>query len=73
MDTYHRWMQSVIPATMAGLPALSMPAGFSAAGMPAGIQVIGALQHDFEVLQLGHAYDMASQYSRVLSPLLKGA
>jgi amidase len=73
MDTYHRWMQSVIPATMAGLPALSMPAGFSAAGMPAGIQVIGPLQHDFEVLQLGHAYDMASQYSRVLSPLLKGA
>lgn len=72
MDTYHRWMQSVIPATMAGLPALSMPAGFSAAGMPAGIQVIGALQHDLEVLQLGHAYDSASQYSRVQSPLLKG-
>jgi amidase len=71
MDTYHRWMQSVIPATMAGLPALSMPAGFSATGMPAGIQVMGPLQHDFEVLQLGHAYDMASQYSRVLSPLLK--
>lgn len=72
MDTYHRWMQSVIPATMAGLPALSMPAGFSATGMPAGIQVIGPLQYDFEVLQLGHAYDMASQYSQVISPLLKG-
>ena len=71
MDTYHRWMQSVIPATMAGLPALSMPAGFSTTGMPAGIQVIGPLQHDFEVLQLGHAYDLASQYSRVLSPLLQ--
>ena len=72
MDTYHRWMQSVVPATMAGLPALSMPAGFSASGMPAGIQVIGPLQHDLEVLQLGHAFDMASQYSRVLSPLLQG-
>ena len=70
MDTYHRWMQSVIPATMAGLPALSVPAGFSATGMPAGLQIIGPLQHDLEVLQLGHAYDLASQYGRVLSPLL---
>ncbi|MGN5476147.1 amidase family protein [Cupriavidus basilensis] len=28
MDTYHRWMQAVVPATMAGLPALAAPAGF---------------------------------------------
>lgn len=71
MDTYHRWMQSVIPATMAGLPALSAPAGFSKTGLPAGIQIIGPLQADLEVLQLGHAYDLASQYSRVQSPLLQ--
>lgn len=71
MDTYHHWMQSVIPATMAGLPALSVPAGFSKAGLPAGIQIIGPLQADLEVLQLGHAYDLASQYARTLSPLLK--
>ncbi len=64
-------MQSVIPATMAGLPALSVPAGFSKAGLPAGIQIIGPLQADLEVLQLGHAYDLASQYARTLSPLLK--
>ncbi|MDO9023356.1 amidase [Zwartia sp.] len=70
MDTYHRWMQSVIPATMAGLPALSAPAGFSQTGLPAGIQIIGPLQADLEVLQLGHAYDLASHYGRKLSPLL---
>lgn len=73
MDTYHRWMQSVIPATMAGLPALSAPAGFGKNGLPAGIQLIGPLQADLEVLQLGHAYDLASQYARTLSPLLKRA
>jgi amidase len=70
MDTYHRWMQSVIPVTMTGLPTLGAPAGFGAAGLPAGIQIIGPTQSDFSVLQVGHAYDLASQYSRVQSPLL---
>ena len=37
MDTYHRWMEVTLYATFAGLPALSVPAGFTptAAG-PAG-------------------------------------
>ena len=30
MDTYHRWMESTIYATFAGLPAISVPAGFDA-------------------------------------------
>lgn len=70
MDTYHRWMQSVIPVTMTGLPTLGAPAGFSAAGLPAGIQIIGPTQTDFSVLQVGHAYDLASQHSLKQSPLL---
>jgi amidase len=71
MDTYHRWMQSVIPATMAGLPALAAPAGFTNNGLPAGLQIIGRLQSDMSVLQLGHAYDLASGYSRIRSRLLQ--
>jgi amidase len=70
MDTYHRWMESVVAATMAGLPTLAAPAGFSPAGLPVGIQIIGPLQADFAVLQMGHAYDLASRYSAVRSPLL---
>ncbi|QNP48330.1 amidase [Diaphorobacter aerolatus] len=70
MDTYHRWMQTVIGATMAGLPALSVPAGLDARGRPAGLQIIGRAQDDFGVLQLGHAYDLASGASKVRSPLL---
>ena len=30
MDTYHRWMEVVIIATFAGLPCISVPAGFNA-------------------------------------------
>ena len=70
MDTYHRWMQAVVPATMAGLPALAAPAGFGAQGLPAGLQIIGPVQADLAVLQIGHAYDQASGHARVASPLL---
>ena len=70
MDTYHRWMQAVVPATMAGLPALAAPAGFGPAGLPAGLQIIGPAQSDLQVLQIGHAYDLAGGFSRVRSPLL---
>ncbi|MFC4520789.1 amidase [Cupriavidus pinatubonensis] len=70
MDTYHRWMQAVVAATMAGLPALAAPAGFGRGGLPAGIQIIGPAQADAEVLQLGHAYDRAGGFSRVRSPWL---
>ncbi len=71
MDTYHRWMQAVVPATMAGLPALAAPAGFGPQGLPAGIQIIGPAQADAAVLQLGHAYDQAGGFSRVRSPWLE--
>ena len=71
MDTYHRWMQSVIPATMAGLPTLAAPAGFGANGLPVGLQIIGPTQSDMSVLQLGHAYDLASGYSKIRSALLQ--
>jgi amidase len=70
MDTYHRWMQAVVPATMAGLPALAAPAGFGPGGLPAGIQIIGPAQADWAVLQIGHAYDQTSGHARVASPLL---
>jgi amidase len=70
MDTYHRWMEVVVPATMAGLPALAVPAGFGATGLPAGLQILGPTQADWSVLQIGHAYDQASAHSRVRSPLL---
>ena len=60
MDTYHRWMEVVIYATLAGLPAISVPAGFGANGLPMGLQLIGKPQGDMALLQLAHAYEMAN-------------
>ena len=41
MDTYHRWMEVVVPASLAGLPVLGMPAGLGEQGLPGGLQLIG--------------------------------
>jgi amidase len=60
MDTYHRWMEVVIYATFAGLPCISVPAGFNVDGLPMGLQIIGRPQADFSVLRLGHAYEQAA-------------
>ena len=57
MDTYHRWMEVVIYATLAGLPALSVPVGFNDAGLPMGMQLIGPPLGDLAVLNAAAAYE----------------
>ncbi|MBP1182286.1 amidase [Methylobacterium sp. PvR107] len=71
MDTYHRWMQTVIPVTMAGLPSLDVPAGFGEAGLPTGIQIVGPNHGELACLQLGTAYDAASNWVRRYPPPLQ--
>ena len=60
MDTYHRWMEVVIPATMSGCPAISVPVGFGGNGLPMGMQIVGRNRGELAVLQLAHAYDEAT-------------
>ena len=62
MDTYHRWMEVVIPASLIGLPAVSVPAGFGAGGLPMGLQVIGRHGDDLGVLQLAEAWHQATHW-----------
>jgi amidase len=57
MDTYHRWMEVVIYATLAGLPAISVPVGFNAAGLPMGMQLIGAPLAERALLNAAAAYE----------------
>jgi amidase len=59
MDTYHRWMEVVVPASLAGLPAIGMPAGRNAAGLPGGVQLIGPRGADAKVLALAARYGAA--------------
>ena len=70
MDTYHRWMEVVIPASLLGLPALSVPVGFGDNGLPMGMQLVGASRNDAGILQLGQAYHAATQWPSKMPPKL---
>ncbi|GAB3677495.1 amidase [Salinisphaera aquimarina] len=60
MDTYHRWMEVVIGASLAGVPAMNVPAGFDARGRAMGVQLIGPHRADLAVLRLAAAYEQAA-------------
>lgn len=60
MDTYHRWMEVVVPGSLSGGPVISLPAGFNANGLPMGLQLIGRPRDDLGVLQLAHAFEQAA-------------
>lgn len=70
MDTYHRWMEVVIGGTLAGLPVASVPAGFDERGLPMGLQVMGRPRADLDVLQLAHAWQLATPFAASTPALL---
>ncbi len=70
MDTYHRWMEVVIGPTLAGLPVLALPAGFHQ-GVPFGLQLIGKPQGEFELLQMGFAWEQVTPFAKEKPTLLK--
>ncbi|HWX03824.1 amidase [Collimonas sp.] len=72
MDTYHRWMEVVIAASLTGSPAVSVPLGFGAQGLPMGLQIIGRRGADLAVLQLAYAYEQATQWVQRRPPPLLG-
>ncbi|HYN16082.1 MAG TPA: amidase [Terriglobales bacterium] len=74
MDTYHRWMEVVVLASMLGFPVVNVPVGFSRDGLPMGMQIIGRRHADFAVLQLAHGYEQSTRWLRDYpSPLLSRA
>ena len=68
MDTYHRWMEVVIPGTLSGCPVVNVPAGFNERGQPMGLQIIGRRYQDFETLQIAYAYEQATRWNLDITP-----
>ena len=52
-----------VPANLAGLPALSVPAGLSADGLPLGLQLIGRAFDEATVLRVGEVIEKAAQFT----------
>ena len=71
MDTYHRWMEVTIGGTLAGLPVVSLPAGFDEDGRAMGIQFIGPMGADQKVLEFAMAYETVTQHLHQRPKLLE--
>lgn len=44
-----------VPVSLAGLPAISVPAGLSASGLPIGVQLMGPMKSDADLLALARS------------------
>jgi aspartyl-tRNA(Asn)/glutamyl-tRNA(Gln) amidotransferase subunit A len=52
-----------VPADLAGLPAISVPAGLSADGLPLGLQIIGRAFDEGMVLRVGDIIEKAAAFT----------
>jgi amidase len=60
METYITWMKSTYYLSIVGNPAISVPCAFSESGLPIGIQIVGRHNDDWGLLQLGYAFEQAT-------------
>ncbi len=51
-----------LPASLAGLPGMSVPAGFGEGGMPVGLQLIGNYFDEASLLHAAHALQQATDF-----------
>lgn len=69
MDTYHRWMEVVVPASLIGLPAICVPVGFGGPDeLPMGLQLIGPRGSDAKLLQLAERWHQATNWPSIRPP-----
>jgi aspartyl-tRNA(Asn)/glutamyl-tRNA(Gln) amidotransferase subunit A len=51
-----------LPGSLAGLPGMSIPAGFGDGGMPVGLQLLGNYFQEAELLRTAHAFQQATNW-----------
>jgi len=57
-----------LPASLAGLPGMSMPCGFGEGGMPVGLQLIGNYFDEARLLHAAHALQQATDFHTRVPP-----
>jgi aspartyl-tRNA(Asn)/glutamyl-tRNA(Gln) amidotransferase subunit A len=57
-----------LPASLAGLPAMSLPAGTGEGGMPVGLQLVGDYFQEAALLHAAHAFQQATDWHASLPP-----
>lgn len=56
-----------VPASLAGLPGMSVPAGLSTNGLPLGLQIIGKPWDEAGILNVGQAIEKAANFTAMPS------
>ena len=51
-----------LPASLAGLPGVSLPCGFDAGGLPVGLQLVGPAFAEARLLGIGHAFQQDTDW-----------
>ncbi len=51
-----------IPASLAGIPAMSIPCGFSSTGLPIGLQLMGNYFEEAKLLGVAHSYQKLTDW-----------
>ena len=51
-----------LPASLAGLPGMSVPVGLGASGMPVGLQLIGNYLQEAQLLNVAHQFQLATPW-----------
>jgi aspartyl-tRNA(Asn)/glutamyl-tRNA(Gln) amidotransferase subunit A len=51
-----------LPASLAGLPGMSLPVGLGAGGMPVGLQLIGNYLQEAQLLNVAHQFQLATHW-----------
>jgi aspartyl-tRNA(Asn)/glutamyl-tRNA(Gln) amidotransferase subunit A len=61
-----------VPASLAGLPGISIPAGLSDRGLPLGLQVLGKMFDEGSVVRVGRALERAAGFTAVPAMVREG-
>lgn len=61
---------ATIPANLAGLPGISLPAGFGGQGLPIGIQILGNTLSDAVLLKAAAAFEKTTEFHTKRPPML---
>jgi len=69
MGSYLEWMRVCSRISVTGCPAISIPAGLSGGGLPVGLQLVARPFAERSLLEVAHAVDAQTGYSRRVPPV----
>lgn len=58
-----------LPASLAGIPGISIPCGFSSGNLPIGLQILGPHFREDLVLNLAHHFEQSTDHHTKCPPL----